>query len=431
MNQAPRVAARLLHLVALLLLAWSFPAAAAEPSRVFRQRAEGLVPLLNDRTKPETLFSPAFLAQVPPAQVVSISKQLRDGYGAARELERIEAKTATSGTVVVRFERASVKMEMAIGAVPPQLIEGLLVTGAEMAKDDVRTVLGELTALQGTVSLAAGRLEPGGFGLFLTQKADEPLAVGSSFKLFILAELVRAVKAGERRWADVVPLGAPSLPSGLLQDWPAGSPVTLHTLAALMLSRSDNSAADTLLALVGRAKVEALLPTLGVRTPERDRPFLSTRDMFALKLGDPALRAQWLAADETGRRKLLPRLAEVGAKTLDVTRLGGAPIEIGRIEWFASAGDLVRTLDWIRRAGDPTALALLAINPGLSRDQAAAFDYVGYKGGSEPGVLNLSYLLRRRDGGWLAVSGTWNNPAAGLEETRFIALMQRLVSLLK
>jgi hypothetical protein len=431
MREARRACLRLLQFLLVALLVWSAPAAAAEPTALYRERADGLVSLLNAKTRPETLFSPAFLAQVPPAQVASISKQLRDSYGAAREVERIEVKTPTSGMVVVRFERAAVKMDMAIGPAPPHLIEGLLVTGAEMAKDHVRTVFGELTALPGTVSLAAARLDAGGVETFLTQKADEPLPVGSSFKLFILAELVRQVKAGERRWADVVPLGAPSLPSGILQDWPAGSPVTLHSLAALMISRSDNSATDTLLAVVGRDKVEALLPALGVRAPERNRPFLSTRDMFALKLGDPALTAEWLRADEPGRRRMLPRLEAVAAKSLDVTRLAGAPMQVDKLEWFASASDLVRTLDWIRRSGDATARALLGINPGLSRDQASAFGYVGFKGGSEPGVLNLSYLIQSRDGRWFALSGTWNNPAAPLEETRFVALMQRLAMLTK
>lgn len=422
---------RLLQLVLLTVLAWSIPTAAAVPTPAFRQRADALVSLLAGKTAPETLFSPTFLTQVPPAQVTSIGKQLRDSYGAPRTVERIEAKSASSGTVVVRFDRALVKMEMAIGPPPAQLIEGLLVTGVEMAQDDVPTVFGELTALPGTVSLSAARLEPGGPASFLTQEDDEALAVGSSFKLFILAELIREVKAGERRWAEVVPLGAPSLPSGILQDWPPGSPITLHSLAALMLSRSDNSAADTLLELVGREKVEALLPALGVRTAERDRPFLSTREMFALKLGEPALLADWLRADAAGRRALLPRIDAVAAKSLDATRMAGAPIAIDKVEWFASAADLVRTLDWIRRSGDATALALLAINPGLSRDQAASFDYAGFKGGSEPGVLNLSYLVRRRDGTWVALSGTWNNPAAAVEETRFVALMQRLVMLSK
>ena len=225
--------------------------------------------------------------------------------------------------------------------------------------------------------------------------------------------------------------GAPSLPSGLVQDWPKGSPITLHSLAALMISRSDNSATDTLLGVLGRDKIERLLPELGVRAPERNRPFLSTRDAFALKLGDRALLERWKAAGEAGRRALLPELERVDAATLDPARLGGRPAEIATVEWFASPDDLVRTLDWLRRSGDRTALDLLAINPGLGQALARDFGYFGFKGGSEPGVVNLSFLLKTRSGRWIAVSATWNNGAGAIDEPRFVALTSRLLSLMK
>ena len=302
---------------------------------------------------------------------------------------------------------------------------------AEPPSAQVPALFGEIVGLPGEVSLAAARLEESGPANFLTQKAERPLAIGSAFKLFLLAALVRDVKAGERRWNDVVPLGSPSLPSGLLQDWPKGSPLTLHSLAALMISRSDNSAADTLLAVLGREKVEALLPELGLAAPALDRPFLATREAFVLKYGDPTLLRRWTAADEAGRRALLGELAAAEAARLDGTRFTGRPTAIGEVEWFASPADLVRTLDWLRRSGDSTALDLLAINPGLDSALTRDFDYLGFKGGSEPGVLNMSFLLESRAGRWIAVSATWNNSAAPVDEARFAALMSRLVGLMK
>lgn len=415
----------------LLLLAWAAPAQSAEPSAPFAQRAGELVRVLGGEIPPQAFFSADFLARIPPTQVAAVRTQLKASYGSARSVERVEADSATSGTVFVRFERALVRLQMAVGPNSPHLVEGLLVAGAESSAADVASVFGEMVGLPGDVSLAAARLESAGPADFLTEKADRPLAIGSAFKLFILAELVRAVKAGERRWGDVVPLGSPSLPSGIAQDWPKESPITLHSLAVLMISRSDNSATDTLLGVLGRDKVERLLPELGVRAAERNRPFLSTRNAFALKLGDPALLALWKAAGEDGRRALLPRLERVDASTLDPSRFGGRPAQIATVEWFASPADLVRTLDWLRRSGDRTALDLLAVNPGLGPGLAKQFDYFGFKGGSEPGVLNLSLLLKTRSGRWLAVSATWNNEAAPLDEPRFVALMSRLVTLMK
>ncbi|HEX8513247.1 MAG TPA: serine hydrolase [Allosphingosinicella sp.] len=418
-------------LLLLLVLTPTSRAQAAEPSAQFSRRANELVPALNGETPPERFFSPAFLAKIPPRQVAAVTAQLKSSYGRARSVQRVEASSATAGIVFVRFDRAVVRLQMAVGPQAPHLVEGLLVAGAESSAADIAAVFGEMVALPGEVSLAAARLDEAGPADFLTEKADRPLAIGSAFKLFILAELTRSVKAGERKWTDVVPLGPPSLPSGLVQDWPRGSPVTLHSLAALMISRSDNSATDTLLGVVGRDKVERLLPELGVRAPERNRPFLSTREAFALKLGDRDLLARWKAADEGGRRALLPRLEQVDASTLDPSRLGGRPAQIATVEWFASPADLLRTLDWLRRSGDRTALDLLAINPGLGPALAKEFDYFGFKGGSEPGVLNLSFLLKARSGRWIAVSATWNDESKPLDEPRFVALMSRLLSLLK
>lgn len=418
-------------LALLLLLALPLPAHSAEPSTAFSRRAGELVRMLNGELPPQRFFSPAFLARIPPAQVATVTAQLKSSYGKAQSLERVEATGPTAGIAFVRFERAVVRLQMAVGPQPPHLVEGLLVAGAESSAADVAAVFAEMVALPGQVSLAAARLEDAGPAGFLTEKSDRPLAIGSAFKLFVLAELVRSVKAGERKWTDVVALGPPSLPSGIVQDWPKGSPVTLHTLAALMISRSDNSATDTLLALLGRDRVERLLPELGVRAPERNRPFLATREAFALKLGDPALLTKWKSADEAGRRALLPQLGRIDPATLDTSRLGGRPAEIATVEWFASPDDLVRTLDWLRRNGDQTALDLLAINPGLGPALAKAFGYFGFKGGSEAGVLNLSFLLKTRSGRWIAISATWNDEAKALDEPRFVALTSRLVSLLK
>ena len=57
--------------------------------------------------------------------------------------------------------------------------------------------------------------------------------------------------------------------------------------------------------------------------------------------------------------------------------------------------------------------------------------YLGYKGGSEPGVIQMTFLLRRKTGEWRAVAASWTNPAAAIDEGRFVALVARLVALQK
>ena len=71
----------------------------------------------------------------------------------------------------------------------------------------------------------------------------EPIAVGSTVKLAVLAALEQEVEKGRLSWTSIVDLKPEwkSFPSGILREWPDGSPLTLHTLAALTIALSDNT----------------------------------------------------------------------------------------------------------------------------------------------------------------------------------------------
>lgn len=413
-----------------LLLLWSGLAAAQEPSPELGQRIGELATVLRGQGDPAALFTPAFLAEVPAAQVRAIATQLASQYGAIRGEARITPISASAARMDFTFERATVHMNVSLDPAPPHLINGWFITGADMTGDSLAAVIAEARALPGTTGVAVARLGDGAPAMLASLEPERPLAIGSTFKLFILAELQRQIGAGRRHWSDVVPLDRRSIPSGVLQTWPRGAPVTLHTLAAQMISVSDNTAADTLLHLLGREHVEAMMARLGVQAAARNRPLLSTLEMAALKTGPAAGLDAWRGADEAGRRRLLETVdASADASHIDISRFSGNPLGLD-VEWYASPADLVRTMDWLRRNGDAQAQGILAINSGLG-PVAASFAYVGYKGGSEPGVFNLTWLVQTRAGAWHVVTGGWNNPAAPLEEARFIGLMARAVQLLR
>jgi hypothetical protein len=417
--------ALLLSLAAL----FAVPAAAAKPQDLLQDRAEEVLVVLKGGGDPAALFAPEFLAQVPAEQFRAISSQLREQFGAPLAVRRIDREGPLNGVIVMDFERSTLSLRIALQEQPPGLVRGLLVVASEVKGDSWGALAAEIKALHGSAGFAASRLGAAAPEPLASLEPERAMAIGSGFKLFILAELVREVRAGTRKWSDVAPLSRRSLPSGILQGWPEGSPLTLHSLASLMISQSDNSAADTLLALLGRDKVEALLPALGVAQPERNRPFLSTIDAFALKIGDPALRDEWLKADDAGRRRLLTRIPPK-APALDLARLSGKPLLTEEVEWFASPADLVRVMDWLRRNGDDTALAILAINPGLA-PAASRFAYLGFKGGSESGVLSMTFLARTRAGGWRALSMVWNDPAEPVDEAKLGALALRALALME
>jgi beta-lactamase class A len=223
-----------------------------------------------------------------------------------------------------------------------------------------------------------------------------------------------------------------SLPSGVMQDWPHGAPVTLHTLATNMISISDNTATDHLLAVLGRENVERRQATMGHTEPARNRPFMSTLEMFRLKFtneGRPAHR--YATLDEAGKREMLRALAATQGR--DTVEYADTVMLADKVEWFARTPDLVRAMDWFRTTsgGDVNApvLRVLGVNPGVEIDKAT-WPYVGYKGGSETGVLNMTYLLRHRNGDWYAVSVSWMRGDGECDLARFAGLVERAIGLL-
>lgn len=417
-------------LALLAFVAFARPVLAQPADAALRHQAERIVALLRGEGDPASLFSPAFLAQVPAERVRAIAVQLGSQYGATRGLAGVDARSPTAGTIRIDYERAIVAMDIQIAPAPPHLVNGLLVTNIEMRDDDMARVLAELRALPGQTGFAIARLGDGPPAVVASHEPDRVLAIGSTFKLVILAELSRQVRAGQRRWSEVVTLNQPAQRAGMLSGWPDGVPVTLHTLASLMISVSDNRATDILLHELGRENVERMMATVGLTAgAPRNRPFLSTLEMAAIKTGGEAGLAAWRAADEAGRRRLLTTIyAGIDASRINIAAFTGNPLALD-VEWFASPADLVRAMDWLRREGDDTTRAILAINPALGPAQRQALDYTGYKGGSEPGVLSLTWLIRARSGQWLAATATWNNPAAPVEENRLIGLMARAIRL--
>lgn len=254
-----------------------------------------------------------------------------------------------------------------------------------------------------------------GAGAVFSLESDRPLAVGSAFKLYVLKALQEKIAEGKAAWSDVIPLRDEwkSLPSGILQGWPAGSPVTLSTLASLMISQSDNTATDHLLHWLGRGAVEAAAPDHGF-------PLLSTGEMFRLKYGSGAeKRAAYAGADAGRRGSMLADLASLDLRSLKPTT---DPVAVDRIEWFFTTRELCRVV------GELRSQPLLRINPGLvSRDE---WSLAAFKGGSEPGVLNYTHLLRKTPSDpAYAVSATVNDPSTGVDAPGFTAAVLRLIAL--
>jgi len=406
------------------------PTAAPAQRTPLETRAAEVVDAINGKSDPAKVFSPGFLKAVPPAQLAAVSASFRAQLGDAVAVETLTPRAGTRAMLVIRFERGTAKGSIAIDPAQGNLITELLFTQLDpvaQAGDTPAALAAEITALPGVVNAWFGPL--GGGAPLVSINPDNPLALGSSFKLYVLAALAEDVKAGKRKWSDAVPLTEKSYPSGQLQNWPQGAPMTLHTLASLMISISDNTATDQLIKVLGKDRILKAMKDSGHADPARNTPFLTTRELFVLKASDAPRIAGYRKSDATGRAAILKAL-DSESRTLDEVNAAFAngPKALD-LEWYASPADLAKLLAYMRRTADPKAFEILAINPTASDTVRKNWAYAGFKGGSEPGVINLTWLLTDKAGrDWMLTLG-WNNEAAVVEDTKLLGIAQRVLLL--
>ena len=373
-------------------------------------------------------FDIAFLAQVGP-DVLNQTLQAMVGV----KLLRIQASELSTVVAIVSADGAVPSAQILLTVDSRGLISVLRINPANTGPTpatwadvdaDLHLVAPQVRLLVADVS--NGSCQP-------VHSIDPATAapLGSAFKLYVLDALGNAVAAGKVGWNQPLTVTAQfkGLPPGDLQNEPDGTQISVLDTAAKMISVSDNTATDMLISLVGRSAVEAALTATGMASPALDRPFLTTREIFILKLDQwPALAERYNAADEPHRRALLagtvdraplPPVAAAGAWT--------TPRDIDSLEYFASASDICHAY---------TSLAALARRPGLSpigqvislNDDGLQLDpaqwkTTWFKGGSEPGVLTLAYLATTRTGRSYVVTVLAENPSQPIDETTAIPVI--------
>ncbi|MBT2134350.1 serine hydrolase [Croceibacterium sp. LX-88] len=408
-------------IVALLLLAMPLAAAAQD----VEQRAREIVAVMQGQAIYTDVFDEAFTSRVSQEQLSAIFDQAKGQYGPLVGLESVEPTSPTAANIAIRFERGIASGVFNLANRPPYRVAGILVNNLAPADDSAEKLLADIRALPGETSILITPLD-GGEPL-LSYNADRHLGIGSAFKLYILSTLARQVAAGKRSWSDVVPITTIAHPSGASRDWPEGAPVTLHTLATLMISVSDNTATDNLLSAVGRGAVEAEVAASGHSDPALLVPFMSTREMIALKINGDV--EAYRAADAAGRLAVLKVTADSKIDMFEfMTTFTGPPKAID-IEWLVSGEDMVNLMRRIHELDDPTAREIMAVSTSVPDNLSGGWQYIGFKGGSEPGVLNLSWLLQDHAGEWHVVTLSWNNPDAAVDREAFTALAMRAIAL--
>jgi beta-lactamase class A len=364
-------------------------APASAPADAARALADSM--LRTGRADPAR-FSASFLSQVSTAQVDAILAQIEKTLGEYRRID------GTAGKYTAHFENGTVEVMVHLDAQGD--VDGLFFKAPKLQAASLDDALRGLQPATGTLSYVI--LENG--SEMAARDASAPLAVGSAFKLAVLAALRDQISRGRMHWTDVAALQPrwKSLPTGVLRTWPDGTPITLATYAAEMISISDNTAADALVRLVGPS---ALAPYA-----MRNVPFLTTREIFELKSAPGAAhRAVYLAAATASQRAaVLQTIDAMPLPALDA--LETKPILAA--EWHYSVRELCGLM---RKVAD---LPLMSINPGVA--DASAFRHVAYKGGSDLGVLNMTTEVTTKRGTTFCFSATVNDPVKSVDESAAI-----------
>ncbi len=392
-----------------------------------QMRSEQVVALVNGEIEPGDIFTDGFLAAVPPSQLATISQQLTSQFGAALSVEGVYPVNATRAGLQIRMERAIAKGGIAIDPNDENRISELLFQEFEPVDDTSAKIEADLNALPGEVSAYLAPLDGG--DAVISIDPEKQMAIGSTFKLYVLAALAQDVAKGERSWGDVIELDVTSFPSGAMQNWPQGAPVTLHTLASMMISISDNTATDQLIKVLGKERLAQILSDSGHSSAELNDPFLTTRELFLLKGGDKARLATYASANAQVRAQILAGLETNPPSAGQIEQaFSSGPIAID-IEWFASTADLTNLFSFMETYADDTTYDIMAINPSAPRAVREKWAYIGYKGGSEPGVLNLTWLLIDKQDVPHILALSWSNPDASIEPTQLELIAQRILSL--
>ncbi|MEU5863135.1 serine hydrolase [Nonomuraea sp. NPDC047529] len=352
-------------------------------------------------------FAPSFLERIPPAQV----NQALAGFGGMR-LDRLDQAQERSLSATVTAAGKAFTLALSVdGTDRIDYIQFSGVAPASWSELDQR--LRQVAPRAGFLAAELtgdGRCRP-----VHAVAGAKTFPLGSMFKLYVLGAVAERIRSGAFGWDTRLTIRPElkSLPSGELQDRPDNSQVTVLEAARLMISISDNTAADLLIDKAGRRTVERVMRSWG--GDRRNVPFLTTRELFVLKGADhPRYAERYLSLGTSARRDYLARV--VDKVPVSKVRAWSEPRELDRLEWFATPAQVCRAYGELARLKDARVGEVLSITDAGLRLDKAQWPVVWHKGGSEPGLVAMSFLARTAGGRTYVVSTTAVNPSAPLQQ---------------
>ncbi|WP_290736359.1 serine hydrolase [Halobacteriovorax sp. JY17] len=370
----------------------------------------------------EKNFDKSFIEAVSEETVKSIFSNILKEHGECKSVD-LSVIDEFSGTFIT-MHRSDLKFTISIDPKNYKII-GLLYKGVNLPKVKIESTTQLKKLLENMPGDTQILFKELGGKEIISRNLNQPFALGSAFKLYILLALDEKISKGEASWDDLLEIKEEfkSLPSGEMQNLKAGEKRTLFFFARKMIEISDNTATDHLLQFVGREVVEKLLKRLGV-VHSGNSPFLSTMEMFRTRaFFKPADAKKY---ESSSREEKLEMLKSLSNKPYEefikaIQKWGNNPLYIDKIEWFSSANEMCNLFEVLNKRESEEVRKILAYNtPFVSKDGAT---YAGYKGGSEPGVITMNYLLEKNDKSFCFIFGQ-NNTKKALNQDYFFSVTE-------
>jgi beta-lactamase class A len=368
-------------------------------------------------------FDPLFLTEASPAQ---LNAGLASLGGGTPTLVGLSDVAATSLHAVVAFGAGRWNVSMSVDA--SGLIASLVFSPGDVVPTSWAQVDTQLKSVAPGTGFLAARVNANGTCTSVhSVKPTTTRPLGSLFKLYILGALANAVRQHKVSWNQKVTITAAIKTggSGTLQNVPDGTQMTVRQVAITTISESDNTGADLLLQLVGRAAVQAQVRKW-VAKSSLDIPFLTANELFALHYSDyPTLAKHYLSLSSAKRASYLASSIDAVSASSEVATT--SPRDINTIEWFASPNDLCKTFSGLATLETASHLGplntILSTNSGGIDLSPTTWPRIWFKGGSEPGVLTLGYLARDNKGQTYVVIALTENPTAALSSSSTLQLL--------
>lgn len=379
----------------------------------------------------EKNFVEKFRDAISYEKFMSILKGLSSSFGDCHSVHSIDG--VGSFAIILRTKNdKKLHFELSYNKIS-SMIDGLLFKGEYRPKVNITSYSQAINLLKEFGQSTS---------LYLTQEQDELAsfradsvhALGSVFKLYILAALAKKIESEGLSWQEKITIknDFKSLPSGVMQDLPEGSQKSLYEFSEKMISISDNTATDHLLNFVGKKEVESFINEYKLNSSmNKNSPFLSTFDMFKTRafFSNADVR-KYIESNRMERAKMLSKYANVSqSEVMSKLSSWSHPKYINEIEWYATPREVCKLMSHLTKLKDPQVKKILSVNtPFVSTAKDSNWIYAGYKGGSEPGVLEMAYVLENKSMKESCFYIGVNDPVNPVDQSSFFSLVEGILT---